>query len=170
MTVKSSLKNKNSVVEPKGNANVQHSKLNTNSELLYVKCNGCMLFNNHDLYVFDFINNVNARVKPKYVKKSLKRKVWKLTGKVFTNIGYTWRPTGRTFTIVGNAYPLTMIATTTEVPLRKPIVLESETPKPVVILVYSRKPKLNLKLMFLLANLRSSKLFSGIWTSVAPSI
>ncbi|GJT90150.1 retrovirus-related pol polyprotein from transposon TNT 1-94 [Tanacetum coccineum] len=35
-TVKSSLKNKNCFVEPKGNANVQHSKLNANSELLCV--------------------------------------------------------------------------------------------------------------------------------------
>nr|GEU78843.1 integrase, catalytic region, zinc finger, CCHC-type, peptidase aspartic, catalytic [Tanacetum cinerariifolium] len=33
------------------------------------------------------------------------------------------------------------ITTTAEVPLRKPITLESDTPKPVVTLVYSRKPK-----------------------------
>ncbi|GJX67575.1 retrovirus-related pol polyprotein from transposon TNT 1-94 [Tanacetum coccineum] len=50
-------------------------------------------------------------------------------------------PTGRTFTIVGNACPLTRITTTTEVPLRKPTALENETPKPVVTLVYSRKPR-----------------------------
>ncbi|GJR71910.1 retrovirus-related pol polyprotein from transposon TNT 1-94 [Tanacetum coccineum] len=106
--VKSSLENKNCVVEPKGTANVQHSKLNANSEL---KC------------------------------KSSKRKVWKPTGKVFTNIGYIWRPTGRTFTIVGNACPLTRITTTTKVPLRKPTALENETPKPVITLVYSRKPR-----------------------------
>ncbi|GJR46247.1 retrovirus-related pol polyprotein from transposon TNT 1-94 [Tanacetum coccineum] len=140
-TVKSSLKNKNSVVEPKGTANVQHSKLNANSKPLCVKCNGCMLSDNHDLCVLDFIKNVNARVKSKSVKKSSKRKVWKPTGKVFTNIGYTWRPTGRTFTIVGNAFLLTMITTPTEVPLRKPTALENETPKPVVTLVYSRKPR-----------------------------
>ncbi|GJT32471.1 hypothetical protein Tco_0922890 [Tanacetum coccineum] len=81
-TVKSSLKNKNSVVEPKGTANVQHSKLNANSELLCVKCNGCMLYDNLDMCVLDFINNVNAHAKSKYVKKSSKRKVWKLTGTV----------------------------------------------------------------------------------------
>ncbi|GJV40667.1 retrovirus-related pol polyprotein from transposon TNT 1-94 [Tanacetum coccineum] len=69
-TVKSSLKNKNIVVEPKGTANVQHSKLNANSKPLCVK-----------------------------------------------------------------------ITTTTEVPLRKPTALENETPKPVVTLVYSRKPR-----------------------------
>ncbi|GJR61279.1 retrovirus-related pol polyprotein from transposon TNT 1-94 [Tanacetum coccineum] len=81
--VKSSLKNKNSAIEPKGTANVQHYKLNVNSK----------------------------------------------------------SPTGRTFTIVGNEYPLTRITTTAEVPLRKPTALESDTPKPVVTLVYLRKPK-----------------------------
>ncbi|GJS82417.1 retrovirus-related pol polyprotein from transposon TNT 1-94 [Tanacetum coccineum] len=137
--VKSSLKNKNYVVAPKGTANVQHFKLNANSELKCVKCNGCMLSDNHDLCVLDFINNVNARVKSKFVKKNSKRIVWKPTGKVFTNIGYIWRPTSRTFTIVGNTYPLTRITTTTEVPFRKPTALENETPKPVITLVYSRK-------------------------------
>ncbi|GJY85739.1 retrovirus-related pol polyprotein from transposon TNT 1-94 [Tanacetum coccineum] len=138
-TIKSSLKNKTCVVEPNRTPNVQHSKLNANSELLCVKCNGCMLYDNHDLCVLDFINDVNTRAKSKSVKKSSKRKVWKPTGKVFTNIGYTWRPTGRTFTIVGNACPLTRITTTAEVPLRKPTALETDTPKPVVALVYARK-------------------------------
>ncbi|GJU63917.1 retrovirus-related pol polyprotein from transposon TNT 1-94 [Tanacetum coccineum] len=93
------------------------------------------------LCVLDFINDVNAHNKSKSVKKSSNRKLWKPTGKVFTNIGYTWRPTGQTFTIMGNACPLTRITTTAEVPLRKPTALESGTPKPVVTLVYSRKPK-----------------------------
>ncbi|GKA02189.1 hypothetical protein Tco_0674854 [Tanacetum coccineum] len=139
--VHSSLKNKNYGVEPNGTANVQHSKLNVNSKLLCVKCNGCMLSDNHDLCVLDFINNVNARAKSKSVKKSSKRKVWKPTGKVFTNIRYTWRPTSPTFSIVGNACPLTRITTTAEVPLRKPTALETDTHKPVVTLVYSRKPR-----------------------------
>ncbi|GJV48453.1 retrovirus-related pol polyprotein from transposon TNT 1-94 [Tanacetum coccineum] len=52
------LKNKDHVVEPKGTATVQHSKLNANFDLKYVKCNGCMLSDNHDLCVLDFINNV----------------------------------------------------------------------------------------------------------------
>ncbi|GJS40196.1 retrovirus-related pol polyprotein from transposon TNT 1-94 [Tanacetum coccineum] len=104
-------------------------------------CNGCMLSDNHDLCVLEFINNVNARAKSRSVKKNSKRKVWKPTGKVFTNIGYIWRPTGRTFTIVGNACPLTRITTTTEVPLRKSSALDNKTPKPVVTLVYSRKPR-----------------------------
>ncbi|GJU86614.1 hypothetical protein Tco_1294160 [Tanacetum coccineum] len=93
----------------------KHSKLNANSEPLCVMCNGCMLSDNHDLCVLDFINNVNARTKSKSVKKSSKRKQ--------------------------NECPLTRITTTAEVPLRKPTALESDTPKPVVTLVYSRKPK-----------------------------
>nr|GEW61189.1 retrovirus-related Pol polyprotein from transposon TNT 1-94 [Tanacetum cinerariifolium] len=40
-----------------------------------------------------------------------------------------------------NACPLTRITTTTEVPSRKPITVETNTPKPVVTLGYSRKPK-----------------------------
>ncbi|GKA39005.1 retrovirus-related pol polyprotein from transposon TNT 1-94 [Tanacetum coccineum] len=109
--VKSSLKNKDCVVQPKGTAHVQHSKLNANSELKCVKCNGCMLSDNHDLCVLDFINNVNARKKSKSVNK------------------------------IGNACPLTRITTTTEVPLRKPTALDNETSKPVITLVYSRKPR-----------------------------
>ncbi|GJY25024.1 integrase, catalytic region, zinc finger, CCHC-type containing protein [Tanacetum coccineum] len=35
------------------------------------KCNGCMLSDNHDLCVLDFINNVNARAISKSIKKSL---------------------------------------------------------------------------------------------------
>ncbi|GJZ95824.1 retrovirus-related pol polyprotein from transposon TNT 1-94 [Tanacetum coccineum] len=99
------------------------------------------ILDNHDLCVLDFINNVNARTKSKSVKKNSKRKVWKPTGKVFTNIGYIWRPTSRTFTIVGNACPLTRITTNTEVPLRKPTARDNETTKPIVTLVYSRKSR-----------------------------
>nr|GFA02519.1 retrovirus-related Pol polyprotein from transposon TNT 1-94 [Tanacetum cinerariifolium] len=126
-TAKSSFKNKNCVVEPKGTASVQYSKINSNSKLIFVKCNTCMLFNNHDLCV---VNDVNARAKSKSVKKKSKRKVWKPTGKVFTNIGYIWRPTRWPFTMVGNARLLTRITTFTEVPSRNPIVLETDTPKP----------------------------------------
>ncbi|GJX37661.1 retrovirus-related pol polyprotein from transposon TNT 1-94 [Tanacetum coccineum] len=93
----------------------KHSKLNANYELKCVKCNGCMLSDNRDLCVLDYINNVNARVKSKSVKKISKRKVWKPTGKVIT--------------------------TTTEVPLRKPTALDNESPKPVITLVYLRKPR-----------------------------
>nr|GEV94657.1 integrase, catalytic region, zinc finger, CCHC-type, peptidase aspartic, catalytic [Tanacetum cinerariifolium] len=102
--VKSSLKNKNYVDEPKVTATLQHSKLNVNSKLICVKCNGCMLSDNHELCVPNVINDVNARAKSKSVKKFLKRKVWKPIGKEANcyKKGYT---------------------------------------KPVVILVYSRKPR-----------------------------
>ncbi|GKF88210.1 hypothetical protein Tco_0259087, partial [Tanacetum coccineum] len=40
--VKSSLNNKNCIVELNGSANVQHSKLNANSEPICVMCNDCM--------------------------------------------------------------------------------------------------------------------------------
>nr|GEW50165.1 integrase, catalytic region, zinc finger, CCHC-type, peptidase aspartic, catalytic [Tanacetum cinerariifolium] len=82
MIVKTSLKNNNRIVEPKGTASVHHSTLNANSKLIRVKCNGCMLLDNHDL-----------------------------------------------------------ITTTAEVPFRKPIAVETDTPKPVVTLVYSKKPR-----------------------------
>nr|GEU79892.1 putative ribonuclease H-like domain-containing protein [Tanacetum cinerariifolium] len=111
-TAKSSLKNKNYSVEPKGTAIVQHSKINANSEIICVKCNDCMLSDNHDLCV---LNDVNARAKFKSAKKNLKREVKKPTGKMFTNIRLEtyWNP----------------------------IALETDTPKPVITLVYSQKPR-----------------------------
>nr|GFA97230.1 integrase, catalytic region, zinc finger, CCHC-type, peptidase aspartic, catalytic [Tanacetum cinerariifolium] len=47
----------------------------------------------------------------------------------------------RTFTLVGNVCPLTRIATATIVPPREPIPIVQSTDKPVVTLVYTRKPK-----------------------------
>nr|GEV33383.1 hypothetical protein [Tanacetum cinerariifolium] len=139
--VRTSLHNKKSVVNTKDIASVPNSKLNVKSDLQCVTCNGCLFYDNHDSCVLEFINSVNARVNSKSAKKLLNRKIWKPTGKLFTNIGYKWRPTGRTFTIVENACSLTRITTTAKVPLRKPIPLESNTSKLVVTLVYSRKPK-----------------------------
>nr|GEX71336.1 hypothetical protein [Tanacetum cinerariifolium] len=96
----------------------------------------------HPMTVKSSLKNKNCAVEPKRTAiKTSKRKVWKPTGKVFTKTGYTWRPTSRTFTIVGNVFPLTRITTTAEVPLRKLTALEMDTPKPVVTLVYSRKPR-----------------------------
>nr|GEV35837.1 copia protein [Tanacetum cinerariifolium] len=132
---RTSLQNKKSVVNTKDTASVPNSKLNVKFDLQCVTCNGCLFSDNHDSYVLELINPVNARVKSKSAKKPLNRKFLKPTGKVFTNIGYKWRPIGRTFTIVRNAYPLTRIATTAKVPLRKPIPLESNTSKPVVVQV-----------------------------------
>ncbi|GJS00654.1 retrovirus-related pol polyprotein from transposon TNT 1-94 [Tanacetum coccineum] len=122
--VKSCLNKPNCVVEPSGNAHVQHSKLNTNSELMCVKCNSSMFDARHELCFLEFVSDMNASSKSKSVKKAKKKEEWKPTGKVFTKIGYNWRPTGRTFTLVGNACPLTRITATNKVPLREPIPLE----------------------------------------------
>nr|GEV69370.1 retrovirus-related Pol polyprotein from transposon TNT 1-94 [Tanacetum cinerariifolium] len=46
-------------------------KLNVNSDLQCVTCNGCLFSDNHDSCVLDFINNVNARVKSKSAKKTV---------------------------------------------------------------------------------------------------
>nr|GEY05291.1 retrovirus-related Pol polyprotein from transposon TNT 1-94 [Tanacetum cinerariifolium] len=48
---------------------------------------------------------------------------------------------GRTFKLVGNVCPLTRIATPTIVPPRKPIPIVNSMDKPVLTLVYTRKPK-----------------------------
>ncbi|GJT87196.1 integrase, catalytic region, zinc finger, CCHC-type containing protein [Tanacetum coccineum] len=137
--VKSSLNKRNGTVKVNGSASVQNSKKHDNSDYVCINGDDCMSSDN--LCVSNSMNDVKFRAKPK--KNKSKKDIWKPTGKVFTQIGYIWRPTGRTFTIVGNACPLTRITTTNEVPSRKPIVLESESPKPVVKLVYSRKPRKN---------------------------
>nr|GEU45545.1 copia protein [Tanacetum cinerariifolium] len=80
--VRSSLRNKKCVVKTKNTASVQNFKLNVNSDLQCVTCNGCFFSDNHDSCILEFINNVNARVKSKFVKKTVKRKVWKPTRKV----------------------------------------------------------------------------------------
>nr|GEV03611.1 hypothetical protein [Tanacetum cinerariifolium] len=53
--VRTSLKNKKSV---KYIASVQESKLNVNSDLQCVTCNGCLFSDNHDSCVLEFINTV----------------------------------------------------------------------------------------------------------------
>ncbi|GKA79064.1 retrovirus-related pol polyprotein from transposon TNT 1-94 [Tanacetum coccineum] len=78
----------------------------------------------HELCFLEFVSDMNACSKSKYVKKAKKKKEWKPTGKVFTKIGYNRRPIRRTFILVGNACPLTRITATNEVPLREHIPLE----------------------------------------------
>ncbi|GKA12444.1 retrovirus-related pol polyprotein from transposon TNT 1-94, partial [Tanacetum coccineum] len=116
--VKSSLNKKNGAVNVKGSAVVQNLKKQDNSDSVCVNSNDCMSSDN--LCVSNSLNDVKSRAKSK--KRKSKKDSWKPTGKVFTQIGYIWRPT---------------------VPSRKPIVLDSESPKPVVKLVYSRKPRKN---------------------------
>ncbi|GKC96828.1 retrovirus-related pol polyprotein from transposon TNT 1-94 [Tanacetum coccineum] len=107
------------------NLNSTHSVLNANSKLICATCHECLFDVIHDLCVRDYLDAVNARVKSQYVKsrntKSKKKKMWKPTGKVYTNLGYRWKPTGRIFTIDGNTCPLTRIISTKVVPPRKSI-------------------------------------------------
>ncbi|GJY49637.1 retrovirus-related pol polyprotein from transposon TNT 1-94, partial [Tanacetum coccineum] len=72
----------NCVFEPSGNANVQHSKLNTYSELMCVKCNSSMFDARHELCFLEFVSYMNASSKSKSVKKAKKKEEWKPTGKV----------------------------------------------------------------------------------------
>nr|GEU66549.1 hypothetical protein [Tanacetum cinerariifolium] len=141
MSVRPSLNKKKSVVDTKAISSVTNSNSNVNFDLKCATCNGCLFSDNHDLCVLKFINDVNARVKSKSIKKPVNRKFWQPTGKMFTTVGHIWRPTGQTFTLVGNVCPLTRNATTAIVPLREPIPIENSTDKPVVTLVYSRKSK-----------------------------
>nr|GFB81425.1 retrovirus-related Pol polyprotein from transposon TNT 1-94 [Tanacetum cinerariifolium] len=60
---------------------------------------------------------------------------------MFKTVGHIWKPTGRTFKLVGNVCPLTRIATPTIVPPREPIPIVNSMDKPVVTLIYTRKPK-----------------------------
>ncbi|GJZ10764.1 reverse transcriptase domain-containing protein [Tanacetum coccineum] len=87
---KSSLNNTNRVSKTVCNVNVKHSVLNENFELICATCHECMFDAIHDLYVSDYLNDVNTLVKSKFVKsrlaKSKKKKMWKPTGKVYTKV------------------------------------------------------------------------------------
>ncbi|GJW81086.1 retrovirus-related pol polyprotein from transposon TNT 1-94 [Tanacetum coccineum] len=110
--VKHALNNKNRVNASVGNASIKQSVLKTNSELICPDCNECLFEKNHDVCIHNLINDMSAHAKSKTVKKISKRKDWKPLGKDYHFL---------------------------DVPPRKPIALETETPKPVVTLVYSRK-------------------------------
>ncbi|GJS18925.1 retrovirus-related pol polyprotein from transposon TNT 1-94 [Tanacetum coccineum] len=130
----------NRASEPVCNANVKHTMLNANSELICVKCNQCMFDANHDLYFLEFVNDVNVCSKSKSAKSSKRKKNWKPTSKVFTDIGYRWKPTGRTFTIAGNRCPLTRITSTKVEPLKETTSKSVTTPNP-KIKIYRWKTK-----------------------------
>ncbi|GJY31376.1 hypothetical protein Tco_0414871 [Tanacetum coccineum] len=200
MSVKYSSNKMNRVVEHVCNANVKHSMLNANSELTCATCNECMFDAIHDLYVLDFVNDVNVRSKSKSAKRSKKKTIWKPTSKVFTEIRYKWKHTRRTFNVARNMFPLTRITSTKVVHLKETTSnsVIAQNPK---IKVYSRRPKVT-KIIgssskskiiegrisnnsepnqywgssasnvpsYSLVDFRLSKLFSGIWTLDAPSI
>ncbi|GKA63544.1 retrovirus-related pol polyprotein from transposon TNT 1-94 [Tanacetum coccineum] len=134
--VKSSLNKTNSIFEPISNAHVKHSVRNAKFESICGICNKCLFDANHDMCVIDY---VNVRSKSKS-KRNKMRKVWKPTGKVFNEIGYSWKPTGRTFTIVGNKCPLTRFTSTKVVPTKETTNKSVLTPTQGII-VYSRRPK-----------------------------
>nr|GEW90982.1 Gag-Pol polyprotein [Tanacetum cinerariifolium] len=113
-TVRPSL-NKKSVVDTKATSSVINSMSNVNSDLKCASCNGYLFSDNNDACVVAYINSVNASIKSKSVTKPVKRKFWQPIGK--------------------------MIATTTMVPPREPMPIASNTDKPVITLVYSRKSK-----------------------------
>ncbi|GJS97025.1 hypothetical protein Tco_0803993 [Tanacetum coccineum] len=176
--VKSCLNKPNCVVEPSGISNVQHSKLNSNFELMCVKCNSSMFDARNELCFLEFVSDMNASSKSKSIKKAKNKEEWKPTRKVFTKIGYNWRLTGRTFTLVGNACPLTRITTTNKVPLREPIPLKVVAQESVVTKVYTRRPKVpntngsNSKpkiAKFVISNKMEPGTSRGSNTSVAPS-
>ncbi|GJU02379.1 hypothetical protein Tco_1112717 [Tanacetum coccineum] len=138
-SVKSGKNKKNHVAKPKCNAHVMQSMLNANSKSVCAICNECLFDANYDKFVLDYVHDVNVRSKSKS-KRNKKRKVWKPTGKVFTEIGYSWKPTGRTFTIIRNRCPLTRINSTYVVPLKETTITPVITPT-LELKVYSRKPK-----------------------------
>nr|GEX89086.1 hypothetical protein [Tanacetum cinerariifolium] len=178
-TVRPSLNKKKSVVDTKAISSVTNSKLNVNTDLKCATCNGCLFSDNNDSFIL---------TKYKSVKTPVKRKVWKPTGNMFKTVGHIWKSTGRTFKLVGNVCPLTRISTPTIVPPREPIPLINSMDKPVVTLVYTRKPKAANKKVpnklepnnswgssssnvpSSLLTCRLSKSSSGTWTPVAQSI
>ncbi|GKC19735.1 hypothetical protein Tco_1021885 [Tanacetum coccineum] len=129
-------------------------------------CNKCLFDANYDMCLVDFVNDVNVRSKSKS-KRNKKKKAWKPTGKVFTNVGYKWKPTGRFFTIVGTSCPLTRITPKKIVYLKETTSKSVETLKP-DIKVYGRRPKqlksVDVPSSSSLVNDRLSRSSSGIWT------
>ncbi|GKB37035.1 integrase, catalytic region, zinc finger, CCHC-type containing protein [Tanacetum coccineum] len=137
--VKSSLNKMNSISEPINNALVKHSVRNAKFESICAIYNKCLFDANHDMCIIDYVNDVNVRLKSKYKKNKI-RKLWKPTGKVFTEIEYSWKPTGRNFTIIRNRRPLTRITLNKIVPPKETTIAPVVTPTS-RILVYNRKPK-----------------------------
>nr|GEU69578.1 hypothetical protein [Tanacetum cinerariifolium] len=133
---------KNRVVEPIRDANVKHTMLNANSQLICVTCKQCMFDVSHVVCFLDVMNEMNMRAKSKSNsnKKSQMHNIWKPTGKIFTEVGLKWKPTGRNFTSSVNLCHLTRITSTKVVPRKKTTPHSVETPKP-ELKVYSRRFK-----------------------------
>ncbi|GJX83423.1 hypothetical protein Tco_0332904 [Tanacetum coccineum] len=102
------------------NAKSSLDKGNSMSKSVCSTCKKCLFDANHDLCVVNYLSDMNARARAKFVK-SIKKKEWKPIGKMLKHVGYKWVPTGRTFTLVGNKCPLTRFTSTKIVPPRKPV-------------------------------------------------
>ncbi|GKC55052.1 hypothetical protein Tco_1077797 [Tanacetum coccineum] len=74
-SVKSNSNKKKRVIEPICNANVKHTMLNVNSELICVKCNQRMFDANHDVCFLEFDDDVNVCSKSKFAKKSKNKNI-----------------------------------------------------------------------------------------------
>ncbi|GKB42446.1 hypothetical protein Tco_0887388 [Tanacetum coccineum] len=74
--------------------NVQSSpnKKNHASKSVCSTCKKCLVDENHDMCMVDYLNDVNVRVRNMSVKSV--KKEWKLTSKVFTNVGHKWGSRG----------------------------------------------------------------------------
>ncbi|GJS00189.1 hypothetical protein Tco_0316697 [Tanacetum coccineum] len=149
---KSSLNNLNRISKSVCNVNVRQSVLNVNSQLMCATCNECMFDSIYDSCVRDYLVDMNARVKSKFVKprnaKSKKKKMWKSAGKIYSSIGYRWVPISRNFTIVGNACPLTRITSTKVAPTKKitpPKPSDNPNPK---IKIFHRSTKVAIAVRF----------------------
>ncbi|GJW45660.1 retrovirus-related pol polyprotein from transposon TNT 1-94 [Tanacetum coccineum] len=134
-----SMLNVNSIFETITNALVKHYVRNAKFESMCAICNKCLFDATRDMCLIDHVNEVNVHSKSKS-KRNKKRKVWKPTGKVFTEIGYSWKPIGRNFTTIGNRCPLTRITSNNLVPPKETTIAPVVTPTS-GILVYSRRPK-----------------------------
>ncbi|GKA41663.1 retrovirus-related pol polyprotein from transposon TNT 1-94 [Tanacetum coccineum] len=159
---------KNRVKEHIYDANVRHTMLNVNSQLICVKCKQCMFDANHDVCFFDFVNNVTLCSKSKSAKKSQHHNIWRPTGKVFIGVGHKWKPTRRLFTIVGNSFPLTRITPKKIVHLKDTTSNSVEKPKPEIKIAKNWEPNhlwgsnaTDVPSSSSLVNDKLSRLFSG---------
>nr|GEW35924.1 retrovirus-related Pol polyprotein from transposon TNT 1-94 [Tanacetum cinerariifolium] len=73
---------KNRVVEPICNVDVKQSRLNANSELICATCKKSMFDGVHDLYILDFVKNMNSRAKSAKKHKN----------KIFGNVRVMYSP------------------------------------------------------------------------------
>nr|GEU73735.1 retrovirus-related Pol polyprotein from transposon TNT 1-94 [Tanacetum cinerariifolium] len=67
---------KNRVIEPIHNGDVKLSQLNANSELVCANCKKSMLDGVHDLFILDFVKNVNSRAKSAKKHKKIFGNLW----------------------------------------------------------------------------------------------